>query len=90
MVSFDDCQGNPGALSFMVQAYSNDPFYAESCFDRVITGAGIRGSELYILWNDCCGRDTDFALKVMKEYDIEEIKRCVRGQEGRGIPFKRD
>ena len=93
MVSFDDCQGNPGALAFMSEAYFgggiSTALKAEAAFKRVID-AGIRGVGLYLLWNDCCGRDTAFALEVMLHYDIDKIKRHVNLKEDRGIPFDRE
>ncbi len=92
MVSFDACEGNPGALTFMWQAYMGggmgNAFKAECAFQRVIN-AGIKGSRLYQLWNDCCGRDTDFALEVMAKYDIEDIKRHIDGNGCYGEPFER-
>ena len=92
MVSFDACEGNPGALSFMCEAYMDgdicSAFIAEAAFSRVID-AGIRGAQLYILWNDCCNRDTKFALEIMRKRDIEEIKKHIEGEYGRGIPFER-
>lgn len=92
MVSFDACEGNPGALTFMCQAYMGggmgNVFKAECAFQRVIN-AGIKGSRLYQLWNDCCGRDTDFALEVMAKYDIEDIKRHIDGNGCYGEPFER-
>lgn len=90
MVSFDDCEGNVGALTFMSEAYMKgsvgQAFKAENAFKRVID-AGIKGSNLYILWNDCCGRDTEFALEVMANYDIEDIKQHIKGNGYRGEPF---
>ena len=92
MASFDACEGNPGALTFMCQAYMGggmgNAFKAECAFQRVIN-AGIKGSRLYQLWNDCCGRDTDFALEVMAKYDIEDIKRHIDGNGCYGEPFER-
>lgn len=93
MVSFDDCEGNPGALRFMTAAYFGssigDAMTAERAFQRVID-AGIRGGALYVLWNDCCNRDTKFALEVMQKYDIEEIKRCIIGDGSRGYAIKKE
>lgn len=89
MVSFDDCLGNQGALQFMTEAYAGDmpsAFKAEKAFGRVIR-EGIKGADLYILWNDCCGRDTEFAVQVMADYDIDAIKEHIKGDGGRGIPF---
>lgn len=76
----------------MCQAYMGggmgNAFKAECAFQRVIN-AGIKGSRLYQLWNDCCGRDTDFALEVMAKYDIEDIKRHIDGNGCYGEPFER-
>ena len=61
MVTFDICAGNPGALQFLMQAYDMDMFKAEQGFQRM-QRAGITGARLYMLWNDCCNRDTEAAL----------------------------
>ena len=64
MVSFDLCEGNPVALTFMMQAYSVAMFKAETAFQRMQDN-GISGSKLYMLWNDCCNRDTAKAVEIM-------------------------
>lgn len=64
LVSFDLCEGNPGALTFMMSAYHKRPFLAEAGFSRM-QRRNIKGSQLYILWNDCCNRDTEKAMHVM-------------------------
>lgn len=51
MVSFDICEGNPGALTFLMQAYDVDMFGAERAFQRMQDN-GITGCKLYMLWND--------------------------------------
>lgn len=58
MVSFDICEGNPGALTFLIDAYGIDIFGAERGFQRMQNN-NITGSKLYMLWNDCCDRDTE-------------------------------
>lgn len=78
MVTFDICAGNPGALQFLMQAYDMDMFKAEQGFQRM-QRAGITGARLYMLWNDCCNRDTEAALLARngkiaikgKEYPIK-------------------
>lgn len=87
MVSFDICMGNPGALQFLIAAYERDMFTAETCFQRMQKN-GIVGAKLYMLWNDCCGRDVDMALKAMMCMDIEEIVRHINYEGGRGIPIE--
>ena len=84
LVSFDIVKGNPGALTFLMNAYDLDMFAAEKGFKRM-EKAGITGSWLYMLWNDCCNRDTEKAIKAMNEIDIEVIKDHV--YRPRGLPF---
>ena len=96
MVSFDLCQGNPGAMTFMLEAYGldkngelRDPFKAESAFSRM-EEAGIKGSNLYCLWADCCGKDTDKAIDIMISKPIEEILDHLPGPKNGayGRPFE--
>lgn len=81
-------QGNPGALQFIIEA-SHLPAvgvgeYAEIAIERMLY-AGITGPQLYMLWNDCCFRNTPETVKIMLERDIEDIKDHISG--ARGIPF---
>ncbi len=84
MVSPNLCMGNPGAIAFMANAYKKDVFRAERGFQRM-QDAGICGCKLYMIWNDCCGRDTEKALDVMNEESIPVILEHVSGP--CGIPF---
>lgn len=86
MVNFDICAGNPGAFGFVMQAYEIDMFRAERAFQRMKDN-GITGSRLYMLWNDCCDRDTRKALAVMAKMAVEEIVRHINYEGGRGIPI---
>lgn len=85
MISFDICEGNPGCLTFLMEAYKMDALIAEKCFSRMQL-YGIRAEQLYMLWNDCCGRDTMFALAVMQEATVEELNGHIFSGV-RGIPF---
>ena len=76
MVTFDICKGNPGALAFVMEAYERDMFTAEQCFQRM-ERAGITGDKLYMLWNDCCGRDVGLALETMMCMPTPEIVRHI-------------
>lgn len=84
LVSFDLCEKNPGALQFMAQAYRQDPFRAERAFSKM-EEAGIRGTHLYMLWNDCCARDTDLAQRVMLSWSPLMIRQRINYEGGRGI-----
>lgn len=48
-------EGNPGALTCMIQMLNSDlrNFSDILLFDKM----GIYGSQIYIVWNDCCNRD---------------------------------
>ena len=86
MVTFDICEGNPGALTFLMNAYRIKPFKAEAAFKRM-QNAGITGSRLYMLWNDCCGRNTEKAMDIMQNKAIDIILHHIDDGDGRGIPF---
>lgn len=85
-VTFDICEGNPGALQFIVEAYDLMPFKAERVFRRLRDNR-ITGTEMYMLWNDCCDRNVYLALQVGLTAPIMMIKKHINREEGRGIPF---
>lgn len=88
MVSFRICRNNPGALTFLMDAYMNgNEGKAERAFQRM-QDHGITGDKLYMIWNDCCDRDTAKAIKIMAERPIEDIVRHINYEQGRGIPFE--
>lgn len=89
MVTFDICKGNPGALSFLMLAYEDDMFKAERGFQRMQDN-NITGSKLYMLWNDCCNRDTEMAVNIMCENDVDDIIKHINYENGRGIPYEID
>jgi hypothetical protein len=86
MVSFDICEGNPGALTFLMQAYDKHLFVAEKAFQKM-QDAGITGPKLYMIWNDCCDRDTDKAVDMMLNEDIDTIIKYINYENGRGLPY---
>ena len=86
MVNFDLCEGNAGALTFMLVAYDIDMWGAESAFQRMQSN-NITGSKLYMLWNDCCDRDAAMAINVMKNHTIEDIIKHINYENGRGIRY---
>lgn len=89
MVSFDICEGNVGALTFLMEAYDIDLFGAEKAFQRMQDN-NITGSKLYMLWNDCCKRDTKKALNVMNTNTIEDIINHINYENGRGIEYNEE
>lgn len=87
LVTFDIAEGNPGALTFIMQAYEESLGMAELGFQRMRDN-GILGDKLYMIWNDCCGRDTKKAVKVINENSIEDIMYYLNYERGRGIPYE--
>ena len=86
MVTFDICAGNPGAFTFLMEAYNLHAGKAECAFQKM-QNAGITGSKLYMIWNDCCDRDTDKAVDMMLKEDIGTIIKYINYDAGRGLPY---
>lgn len=78
--------GNPGALTFVIDAFRVDGELARrSCNIALIFN--ITGDKLYMLWNDCCNRDTLKAMFVLMHCKINDINSHINYKNGRGIPF---
>lgn len=84
MVTFDICNNNMGAIDFMMKAYQINGADAEYAFRRM-NHYNIVGDKLYMIWNDCCGRNTEKAIKVMKDCSMEFIINKLNYEHGRGI-----
>lgn len=82
-------QGNPGALLFFGEAMQKGPNFqkANSGFNRMLQN-NIKGSKLFMLWNDCLNRDTEKAVYVMLHDNIESIKDHINFEGGKGIPYE--
>lgn len=87
MVSFDICEGNAGCFTFVMSAYDVDLFRAEKAFQRMQDN-NITGCKLYMLWNDCCDRNTEKALNIMLNNTIEDILAHINYEKGRGIKYE--
>ena len=70
----------------MMAAYKQNPMKAEIAFGKMQKN-GIDGCKLYMLWNDCCDRNTAHAVELMIEAPIEELIEHINYEGGRGIPF---
>lgn len=87
-------EGNPGALTFLMEMMRKqnwyggaDSFTAILSFDTI----GLYGSELYMLWNDCCNRDLTQVELVLRnwqmgELSVDEIHKNI--SQGYGTPFE--
>lgn len=89
MVSIDIVEGNPGAMTFLMDAYDKFLGKAELAFQKMQDN-DIRGEKLYLLWNDCCNRDTEKAIRIILDKSIPEIKEHINHayEHGRGLPFE--
>lgn len=68
--------GNPGCLSFLMDLASKDTMLFCSVALK-LDSAELYGSEVYMLWNDCCGRDTDKTVRMIKSLDNETLRSYV-------------
>lgn len=64
--------GNIGAYTFAREALMLDHDAAEYGLRKLID-YDIPGEYIYVFWNDCCKRDTKFAIEVMKTYSRDQI-----------------
>lgn len=59
-------EGNPGALTCMMQMMNSDPM---ALLDILLFDSmGIYGSKIYMVWNDCCGRDMAKFKETIKAF----------------------
>lgn len=87
MVIHEVCEGNPGAMTFLAEAFAVDLLSAATAFERMQNN-NITGSKLYMLWNDCCDRNTVKALQIMLNNTIEDIIEHINEEHGRGIRYE--
>ena len=89
MVSFEIVEGNIGALTFLMDAYKKNMIKAERAFQKMQNN-NIKGEKLYLLWNDCCDRNTDKTIDMMLDNDIDTITHYLNSENGRGIPYREE
>ena len=87
MTPFDIAEGNPGAMTFMLSAYNSYPDLANLALIRMERN-GITGSALYMLWNDCCDRDTKMAVEAALYCPLGFLKDHINKRGGRGIKIE--
>ena len=78
--------GNPGALRFAVDAFMVDGVLARHTCSIALM-LSITGDKLYMLWNDCCNRETIKAMFVLMKCKTDDIYSHINYKNGRGIPF---
>ncbi len=82
-------KGNPGAATFCMEVMhsKNSSEYAVAVLERM-NYLDITGDKLYMIWNDCCNRDTEKTIKVMLENSKEDLLKHLNYENGRGIPYE--
>ena len=59
-------EGNPGALTCLMQMLESDPM---AMLDILLFDSmGIYGSKIYMVWNDCCGRNMEKFKKTIQAF----------------------
>jgi hypothetical protein len=72
-------EGNPGAITALMDvlhcAPRVDPQNIMQGFGHVLTfdTLGIRGSNLYVLWNDFCGRSGTHLIALSRAYQLGHL-----------------
>lgn len=62
-------EGNPGALTTLVELVNSYKDFFEVVPDYLtIDTMGLYGSQLYMLWNDCCNRNIEKVKQIIKLY----------------------
>lgn len=75
-------QGNPGAAIFLTQLLKKQPS-GKALLQ--ITDLGIKGTNLYVLWNDIAGKDFKKLYKVLGEVPKEILIEACSKQDRSGL-----
>ena len=89
MIPFEMAEGNPGTLTFILSAYNDYPMTASRAMFRMEKN-GITGCALYMLWNDCCNRDTRMALEAARYCPIKYLKEHINKEGGYGFEISKE
>ena len=78
--------GNPGCLSFLLEVIKreNVDVFCEMVVKLDISE--LYGSLIYMLWNDCCNRDTQKTIRMINKLDILTLRSYVVDK-GRGTKY---
>lgn len=81
-------EGNPGALTTCMELFQLGTPGVVALIN--LDDIGLYGEKLYMLWNDCCGRDASKVVRVVEARNFgklsdQDIRDHVAG--GYGKPF---
>ncbi|MFL9844717.1 hypothetical protein [Flavobacterium rhizosphaerae] len=63
-------KGNPGAMAFLMELANIGKTYPETAqfaFFKINDLKSLRGTNLYVLWSDLCGKDMDKVVHLLRE-----------------------
>lgn len=80
---------NPGAMFFMLDAMKISRKGTAVVALSRMKEFGIKGEFLYVLWNDCCDRNTEKALEVMMNNSKDDILDHLCGLSRERYNFKK-
>lgn len=75
-------KGNPGALMFLLKLMQNP--VAGLQVIPAIEKSGIRGTDLYVLHSDLCGKDMDKVIKLVTNCPIDVLQDACSRQDYSG------
>jgi len=64
-------EGNPGALMACMELFKLGTPGVVALIN--LDDIGLYGEKLYMLWNDCCGRDAEKVVKVVKARNFGKL-----------------
>ncbi len=77
-------KGNPGAINALMNMASN-PTPETVDVIETIQKSTIRGTDIYILFNDLCHGDTDKVIKLCKDCPIDVLQDACSRQDRSGV-----
>jgi hypothetical protein len=69
-------EGNPGAMAAIMDLYNETPQIDPQCFAGglgpilSLDTLGIYGTDIYVLWNDQCNRDTRRMVMILRAWQL--------------------
>lgn len=69
--------GNPGCLEFLMDVFKTQN--VETFYEMIIRldNAELYGQFIYMLWNDCCVRDTYKTIRMIRRLDVDTLRSYV-------------
>ena len=70
-------EGNPGCLEFLMDVFKNGDI--DTFYEMVIRldDSKLYGAFIYMLWNDCCSRDTYKTIRMIRKLDCDTLRSYV-------------